>query len=234
MKAFAHHAIGMHIADRTLRMSKDELVAFIQKGGERDANVPAAMLDALYTAQKTLKGWGELLDLARTRYMVAGSSAVLTRESEEAFTGKPDAEQHSEPETPSVAAPPSTASLVGMLDLASATMRELQAIRVVAERVGSVAYVHAWSPRCRDRVNAHGAPHFNAAGKLVQWVGDTMTAVESAAEKEAQRRVPDNRDDRETRLSMLAVSIIDNGDPEAIEELACELLAHAKVERGEG
>ena len=33
---------------------------------------------------------------------------------------------------------------------------------------------------------------------------------------------------------MLAVTTINNGDPETIEELACELLAHAKVERGEG
>ena len=128
-------------------------------------------------------------------------------------------------------AAPASPNLVGMLDLASATMTELQSIRDVAERVGSVAYVHAWGPRCRDRVNASGAPHFNAAGKLVQWVGDALTAVESAAEEEARRRTPESRDDRETRLSMLAVTIIDNGDPDETEGFARELLAHAQAER---
>ena len=121
-----------------------------------------------------------------------------------------------------------------MLDLASATIHELQTIRDVAERIGSVAYTHAWNPRCHEGANAYGAPHYNAAGRLVQWIGDALTDVESAAEKEARRRVPGNRDDRETRLSMLAVTTINNGDPETIEELACELFAHAKVERGEG
>ncbi|MCJ2102798.1 hypothetical protein [Methylobacterium sp. E-046] len=125
-------------------------------------------------------------------------------------------------------------NLVDMLDLASASLDDLQAVRDIAERIGAVAYAHAWGPRCRDRTHPSGAPDFNAAGKLVQWIGDALTDVEGAAEKEARRRVPDNREDRETRLSMLAVSVIDNGDPEAIEELACELLAHAKVERGEG
>jgi hypothetical protein len=80
LKEFAHHAIGMHIADRTLRMTKPELVAFIRKGGERDADVSIAMLDALGAAQRTFEGWGKLLDLAQTRYLVAGSSAVLTAE----------------------------------------------------------------------------------------------------------------------------------------------------------
>ena len=37
-------------------------------------------------------------------------------------------------------------------------------------------------------------------------------------------------EDRETRLSMLAVSLIDNGDPDKISEFAGELLAHALAE----
>ena len=223
MKEFAHHAIGMHVADRTLRMSKAELVAFIRKGGERDAEVPATMLAALEGAQRTFEGWGKLLDLARTRYLVAGSSAVLGHEGAEATSATLDAEPAS--------APPSTSSLVGMLDLASATMRELQAIRDVAERVGSVAYTHAWSPRCQRRAHPSGAPDFNAADILVQWIGDALTAVESAAAKEAAGRTPSDQDDREIRLSMLAVTTIDNGDPDEIEAFARELLAHAEAER---
>ena len=116
-------------------------------------------------------------------------------------------------------------------DLASATMDELQTVRDVAERIGSVAYVHAWGPRCRDRMHPSGAPDYNVAGKLVQSIGDALTEVESAAEKEAQRRTPTDRDDRETRLSMLAVTTIDNGDPDETEAFARELLAHAEAER---
>ena len=121
-------------------------------------------------------------------------------------------------------------SLVDMLDLASATMDDLQTIRDFAERIGSVAYLHAWNPRCYAGANALGAPHYSAAGRLVQWIGDALTEVESAAEKEARRRVPDNRNDRETRLSVLAVTTIDNGDPDEISEFAGELLAHALAE----
>ena len=40
-----------------------------------------------------------------------------------------------------------------------------------------------------------------------------------------------DQDDRETRLSMLAVTTIDNGDPDEIEAFARDLLAHAQTER---
>lgn len=227
---FAHYAIGMHISDRTLRMSKPELVAFIREGGERDADVPGAMLAALTSAQKTFEGWGKLLNVAQSRYLVAASSAVLADDAPQTESPGPAPQQ----ESPPAPVPLPTSSLVELLDLASASMDELQTIRDVADRVGSTAYAHAWRACCHLRTQQYGAPDYNDAGKLMQWIGDALTAVETAAEQEAQRRVPNNRDDRETRLSMLAVGVIDNGDPEAIEELACELLAHAKVERGEG
>ena len=227
MKEFAPHSLGMHIADRTLRMSKAELVAFIRKGGERDAEVPVTMLAALESTQRTFEGWGKLLDLARTRYLVAGSSAVLGHEGATNEGAKPERQS----EVPPTAVPFDANSLVSMLDLASATMRELQAIRDVAERVGSVSYTHAWSPRCQRQAHASGASNFNAAGKLVQWIGDALTAVESAAEKEAARRSPGDQEDRETRLSMLAITTISNGDPDEIEALARELLAHAEAGR---
>ncbi|MCJ2102784.1 hypothetical protein [Methylobacterium sp. E-046] len=124
-----------------------------------------------------------------------------------------------------------TPSLVTMLDLASATMGELQAVRDLAERIGSVAYAHAWSPRCQRRAHPSGAPDFNAAGILVQWIGDVLTAVESAAAKEAAGRTPSGQDDRESRLSMLAATTIDNGDPDEIAAFARDLLAHVEAER---
>ena len=121
--------------------------------------------------------------------------------------------------------------IVDQIDFASAPMRELQAIRDVAERIGSVAYVHAWGPSCRARTHASGASDFNAVGKLVQWIGDALTEVESAAEEEVARRTPSDQDDRETRLSMLAATIIDNGGSDEIELFARELLAHAEAGR---
>jgi hypothetical protein len=121
--------------------------------------------------------------------------------------------------------------LVDMLDLASASMDELQSVWNLAERVGSVAYAHAWGPRCQRRMHASGAPDFNPAGKLVQWVGDLLIGVESAAEKEAKRRAPTDPTDRETRLSMLAVTTIDNGDFDETEAFTRELLAHVEAIR---
>ncbi|MCJ2097454.1 hypothetical protein, partial [Methylobacterium sp. E-046] len=219
------HSLGMHIADRTLRMSKPELVAFIQKGGERDAEVPTAKLEALTCAQKTLEGWGKLLDLARDRYLVAGSSAVLSQDAEtdaEAEDGKAQAQ----PEEPRA-----TFSLVTMLDLASATMTELQTVREVAQRIGDVAYAQAWGPRCQRSVKDYGASDFNDAGKLVQWIGDALTDVESAVNKEVRRRRPTSPADRETRLEILAPPVIQNGDADEIEAFARELLGHAEAER---
>lgn len=226
MKEFTPHSLGMHIADRTLRMSKPDMVAFIQEGGERDADMPGTMLAAIDSAQKTFEGWGKLLDLARTRYLVAASSAVLADDGPQTASAEPEP-QH---ETPPAPVPLPTSSVAGMLDLASATMNELQAVHDIAERIGAVAYAHAWGPRCRRGSNTYGASNFNAAGKLVQWIGDALTAVEAAAYKEAQRRTPTDYEDRETRLSLLAVTIIDNGDPDEIAEFAGELLAHSLAE----
>ncbi|MGE8128926.1 hypothetical protein ACQKQD_18295 [Methylobacterium sp. NPDC080182] len=223
MEEFSHHAIGMHISDRTLRMSKPELVAFIQKGGERDADVPGTMLAALDSAQKTFEGWGKLLDVARTRYLVAASSAVLTHEGTPPENAAPEPQQEERP----APVPLPASSVAGMLDLASATMDELQAVHDVAERIGSVAYAHAWGARCRSGENKHGAPYFNVAGDLVQWIGDALTAVETAVHEEARRRVPDGAFEREVRLQILAAPVTQNGDDDEVEAFARELLAHS-------
>ncbi|MCJ2073433.1 hypothetical protein MKK75_32400 [Methylobacterium sp. J-030] len=223
MKQFHHHAIGMHIADRTLRMSKPELVDFIRKGGERDADTPAIMLQALDAAQEAFEGWGKLLSLAHTRYMVAASSAVLDQEEPTAEPSKP---------MPAPAEEPAPApNLVAMLDLASATIDELQDIRDLADAVGSVAYAYTWGPRCGTRRGRYGGIEPNGIGRLMHWLGDALTEVESAAELEVWRRAPGNRADRETRLSMCAVTTIDGGDRDAIKAFAHELLAHAEAER---
>ncbi|MGU3341642.1 hypothetical protein ACLBXJ_26905 [Methylobacterium mesophilicum] len=122
-------------------------------------------------------------------------------------------------------------SLVGMLDLASAALDELKDIQDIAEHVGAVAYAYSWGPRCQQGKGRHEAPNLNGIGKLMLWLGDALTDVESAVDKEVRGRVPDNGMDRETRLSMLAMQTIDNGDPDKTEVFARELLAHVEAER---
>ena len=121
-----------------------------------------------------------------------------------------------------------------MLDLSTATMDELRDAQDVAESIGSVAYAHAWGPRCTERVNASGAVNRNRLGDLVMAIGDALATVESAACEVAKQRTAGDRSDRETRLSMLAAGIIDNGDPDETEAFARELLAHAEAERAKG
>ncbi|MCJ2055934.1 hypothetical protein MKL09_05140 [Methylobacterium sp. J-048] len=118
--------------------------------------------------------------------------------------------------------------LVGMLDLTSASMEDLRAVHDVADLVGSVAYATTWQGRCKMRGYGDEA---NAAGKLMQWLGDALTDVETATSAEAARRVPGNSSERGRRLSIWAASVIDNDDPKSIEAFARELLAHAEAER---
>jgi hypothetical protein len=118
-------------------------------------------------------------------------------------------------------------SLVDQIDLASASLEDLQSLHDLADRVGSFAYALVWTGRCKRR--GPGGYH-NAAGKLMQWLGDALTGVESAADEEARRRQPTTRCDRETRLEMLARPIIQNGDPDEMAAFARELLDHAAAE----
>ncbi|SFM06084.1 hypothetical protein [Methylobacterium pseudosasicola] len=136
------------------------------------------------------------------------------------------------PETgyPVTATPPLGPRLVDMLDLASATMDELRAIQDIAEHVGAAAYAYTWGPRCGTRGGRYGAVEPNDIGKLMHWLGDALTDVETAVDEEVARRAPANHADRETRLSMRAVTIIDDGDPETIRAFALELLDHAAAE----
>lgn len=118
--------------------------------------------------------------------------------------------------------------LVGMLDFTSASMEDLRAVHDVADLVGSVAYATTWQGRCKMRGYGDEA---NAAGKLMQWLGDALTDVETATSAEAARRLPGNSSDRGRHLSIWAASVIDNDDPKSIEAFAWELLAHAEAER---
>ena len=122
-------------------------------------------------------------------------------------------------------------SLVGMLNLASATMTELRDIQDIAEHVGAVAYAYTYGPRCGTRGGRYGAIEPNDIGKLMHWLGDALTEIESAVDKEVACRVPGNSADRETRLMLRARPIIEDGDSDQTAAFARELLAHAEAER---
>jgi hypothetical protein len=128
---------------------------------------------------------------------------------------------------PVPAAPP-TLRLVDLVDFASASLEDLQAIHDTADEVGGLAHALVWTGRCKARGRGDQP---NLAGELMQWLGDALTDVETAANAAARRRIPKDRLDRETRLKMLALPVIKNGDPDEAEAFAHELLAYAKAER---
>ncbi|MDH2311458.1 hypothetical protein [Methylobacterium brachiatum] len=123
--------------------------------------------------------------------------------------------------------PTSDRSLVDRIDFASASLEDLQALRDLAGLVGGVAYAGCWQGRCQSRDRGE---EYNAAGKLMQWLGDALTDVETAVTREAKRRRPANSADRETRLELLALAIIQNGNPDETAAFARELADHAAVE----
>ena len=131
-------------------------------------------------------------------------------------------------------APAIGTSLVDQIDFASASLKDLQALRSTAALIGDVASAVCWQRRCHARGwNEQSAPgdRYNAAGKLMNWLGDALTDVESAANKEARGRQATTAADRETRLVILALPTVENGDPDKTAAFARELLAHAKAGR---
>ncbi len=129
------------------------------------------------------------------------------------------------------AVPADALNLVSLVNLASATLSELQTVRDTAKCLGDVAYAFSWGDRCRGAMDRGSADRGTAAHKLVTSLGDALTAVEYAAEREAERRSAGRRCDRKTRLYTLAPSVIDNEDPDELEAFAHELLDYATAQR---
>lgn len=127
--------------------------------------------------------------------------------------------------------PADALNLVGLVNLASATLSELQTVRDTAKCLGDVAYAFSWGDRCRGAMDRGSAGRGTAAHMLVTSLGDALTAVEYAAEREAERRSAGRLCDRKTRLYTLAPSVIDNEDPDELEAFAHELLDHATAQR---
>ncbi|GJE53340.1 hypothetical protein GOFOIKOB_6419 [Methylobacterium tardum] len=93
-------------------------------------------------------------------------------------------------------------NIVDQVDFASADIRELQALHGRMRELSSVAYAMSVMECCAD----------NAAGRLLHWLADELTTVESKAADELQSRQPTDFWDRRTRLAAVAERIIDNGD----------------------
>ena len=87
------------------------------------------------------------------------------------------------------------------------------------------AHAHKWSRQ------SHPGEHHNAAGKLMQWLGEALADVADATRKEVQRRQPETPGDRETRLTILSRPVIQNGDRDETEAFARDLVAHVETER---
>ena len=136
--------------------------------------------------------------------------------------------------TPAPAPSRPQGSLVDQIDFTITSLADLRSLHDIADEVSTFAYALVWTGRCHTRGwnnTRNPADQHNAAGKLMQWLGDALTDVEREAAEEAQRRAPADSSERETRLSMLAGTTINNGDPDEIEAFARELLAHAEAER---
>ena len=120
-------------------------------------------------------------------------------------------------------------SLVSMIDFASASMDELRALHDLASLVGDTAYAFVWTDRCKVRGQSD---RFNAAGELMQRLGDALTDVAGAAAREVKGRRPIALIDRETRLQIVARPILEDGDTTEtatfIGELAAFLADDAK------
>jgi hypothetical protein len=133
-----------------------------------------------------------------------------------------------EPEDRAAQTAPIATSLVDQIDFASASLEDLRSLHDVADLVSDVAYATVWTARCKARGRGDDP---NAAGKLMQWLGDALTDVETAAHNEARRRTPSHPMDRETRLQILALPTIQDGSTDETEALARELLAWVQSER---
>lgn len=79
---FSAHTLAAHIADKTLRMTKPELMAFVRSAAERGDDTDGIMLRALTAASTSFDGWAKLLHLAGSRYLIAGSSVAIEPETE--------------------------------------------------------------------------------------------------------------------------------------------------------
>lgn len=117
-------------------------------------------------------------------------------------------------------------SLLDQADVADATLEDLVALHDTAGLIADMAHAVCWQGRCHTRgwdERTSQRDEYNAAGRLMQWLGDEMTEVAGLAVREAALRAPLTEADREVRLTLVARGIIEDGDHEKTAALARDL-----------
>ena len=142
---FAPHTLRLHMADRVLRMSKRELVAFVRGAGQKDPTLPVSMIKQVEAARAEAQTYAEMLNATWVRLLVAGAAAIPAEEQNSPQAESPSTKPTA---TPALAAPREP-DLVGMIDFASASLDDLQALHDLADLVGGVAYALVWTGRCQ-------------------------------------------------------------------------------------
>ncbi|WCS24460.1 hypothetical protein LOK46_25550 [Methylobacterium sp. NMS14P] len=118
-------------------------------------------------------------------------------------------------------------SIPGQVDVASASLLELRAIREKMALLSDVAYGLASQDCCKAGSGDPRVSSYNAAGSLMHWLADEFTTVEDRAGAELQRRKPTDFWDRRTRLANVAERVILNGDDAETASLIQDLTAFA-------
>jgi len=187
---FAEYAMAMHVADRTLRMSKPEMIAFIRDAGSRDAELPEIMFRSLDCARETFDGWGKLLEVARSRYVVAASAEHV----------EADAQGHGDQDDGSASSPPPQIPTKDSFVAAHQIERASDEGRVLASSAifhkdGTVSYCDAGG-RVSRRPMAHWVAfvatqlHARVASEITRQMnaaglsGEEMYALESRLRRE--------------------------------------------------
>lgn len=213
---FISPAMAMHVADRTLRMTKPELIAFIRDAGEGNAAAPEIMFRNLDASQETLEGWSNLLATARARYIVAASAACLeppaSSGTESTPSAKPPANTGSEPASVNLLA-------AAGLNLSRLSLRDVAALHDLISTLANVVRAMQMQPR------GWAGPHLNDVGKFTDWLGDQFDAQIDATVRELRGRKPADWIERDIRLEAIAEATVSNGDRLHTVAFARELLA---------
>ena len=72
------YTVGLHLADRFLRMSKPELVAAIETLDGRGPEAVLSVLNAVHDTHEEMKALASIMGAAHTRLIVAGSAVIVS------------------------------------------------------------------------------------------------------------------------------------------------------------
>jgi hypothetical protein len=109
------------------------------------------------------------------------------------------------------------------IDLKAMTVRDLIALQSSMNLLGDVADAISCQPKSMT------GNKWNAAGSMVNWLGNDMSDATEAVAAELRTREASDRIEQGQRLANLAPAILEGGDPAATLALAQEILAAVEV-----